>query len=63
MIAVLLAGGRSERVGTDKPTLELNGEMLVERHLRQREINSGNAWGEIDCIAWRGKNDRSPQGT
>jgi dTDP-glucose pyrophosphorylase len=35
MIAVLLAGGRSERVGTDKPTLELNGEILVERHLRQ----------------------------
>ena len=35
MIAILLAGGRSERLGIDKPTLELNGEMLVERHLRQ----------------------------
>jgi molybdopterin-guanine dinucleotide biosynthesis protein A len=35
MIAILLAGGRSERVGIDKPTLHLNGEMLVERHLRQ----------------------------
>lgn len=35
MIAILLAGGRSERVGIDKPTLQLNGEMLVERHLRQ----------------------------
>lgn len=35
MIAILLAGGRSVRVGTDKPTLQLNGEMLVERHLRQ----------------------------
>jgi dTDP-glucose pyrophosphorylase len=35
MIAILLAAGRSERVGVDKPTLELHGEMLVERHLRQ----------------------------
>jgi len=35
MIAILLAGGRSDRVGIDKPTLQLNGEMLVERHLRQ----------------------------
>jgi choline kinase len=35
MIAILLAGGRSSRAGTDKPTLELNGETLVERHLRQ----------------------------
>ena len=35
MIAILLAGGRSERLGSDKPTLEINGEMLVERHLRQ----------------------------
>jgi NDP-sugar pyrophosphorylase family protein len=35
MIAILLAGGRSERLGIDKPTLEINGEMLVERHLRQ----------------------------
>ena len=35
MIAILLAGGRSVRLGIDKPTLELNGEMLVERHLRQ----------------------------
>ena len=35
MIAILLAGGRSERVGIDKPTLQLNGEILVERHLRQ----------------------------
>jgi dTDP-glucose pyrophosphorylase len=35
MIAILLAGGRSVRVGIDKPTLQLNREMLVERHLRQ----------------------------
>ena len=35
MIAILLAGGRSVRIGIDKPTLQLNGEMLVERHLRQ----------------------------
>jgi CTP:molybdopterin cytidylyltransferase MocA len=35
MIGILLAGGRSKRLGIDKPTLELNGEMLVERHLRQ----------------------------
>jgi molybdopterin-guanine dinucleotide biosynthesis protein A len=35
MIAILLSGGRSKRVGIDKPTLQLNGEMLVERHLRQ----------------------------
>lgn len=35
MIAILLAGGRSQRVGVDKPTLQLHGEMLVERHLRQ----------------------------
>jgi NDP-sugar pyrophosphorylase family protein len=33
--AILLAGGRSERAGVDKPTLDLNGETLVERHLRQ----------------------------
>jgi len=38
MIAILLAGGRSERVGIDKSTFELNGEMLVERHLRQLRI-------------------------
>ena len=35
MTALLLAAGRSERLGIDKPTLQLNGEMLVERHLRQ----------------------------
>ncbi|HMD71991.1 MAG TPA: nucleotidyltransferase family protein [Bryobacteraceae bacterium] len=35
MIAILLAGGRSVRAGIDKATFELNGEMLVERHLRQ----------------------------
>jgi len=35
MIAILLAGGQSARVGIDKPTLQLNGEMLVHRHLRQ----------------------------
>lgn len=35
MIAILLAGGRSLRAGIDKTTFELNGEMLVERHLRQ----------------------------
>src|SRR5262249_45747402 len=35
MTAILLAAGRSERVGIDKPTFKLNGEMLVERHLRQ----------------------------
>jgi dTDP-glucose pyrophosphorylase len=35
MIAILLAGGRSERVGIDKPTLQITGEMLVQRHLRQ----------------------------
>lgn len=35
MIAILLAAGRSERLGIDKPTLEINGEMLVERHLWQ----------------------------
>lgn len=35
VIAILLAGGRSVRAGADKATFELNGEMLVERHLRQ----------------------------
>lgn len=35
MTALLLAGGRSARAGVDKPTLELNGETLVERHTRQ----------------------------
>jgi molybdopterin-guanine dinucleotide biosynthesis protein A len=38
MIAILLAGGRSARVGIDKATLQLNGETLVERHLRQLRI-------------------------
>lgn len=35
MTAILLAGGRSLRAGFDKPTFELHGETLVERHLRQ----------------------------
>ncbi len=35
MTAILLAGGRGQRAGVDKPTLELNGETLVERHVRQ----------------------------
>lgn len=35
MIAILLAGGRSARMGRDKPLIELNSETLVERHLRQ----------------------------
>jgi len=48
MIAILLAGGRSERVGIDKPTLELNGEMLVERHLRQLRA-AGVKNGVIVC--------------
>jgi len=34
-VAVLLAGGRSRRMGRDKPSLEIHGETLVERHLRQ----------------------------
>lgn len=33
--AVLLAGGRSVRMGRDKPLLEIAGETLVERHVRQ----------------------------
>ncbi len=33
--AILLAAGRSMRMGRDKPTILLNGETLVERHLRQ----------------------------
>jgi NDP-sugar pyrophosphorylase family protein len=42
--AILLAGGRSLRMGCDKTALELNGETLVERHLRQlREIGIANA--------------------
>ena len=35
MTGILLAAGRSERMGVDKPTLKINGEMLVERHVRQ----------------------------
>jgi choline kinase len=46
MIAILLAAGRSLRVGIDKVTLELSGEMLVERHLRQLRLA-----GVIDSIA------------
>lgn len=42
MIAILLAGGRSKRLGIDKPTLEINGEMLVERHLRQLRAGGVN---------------------
>lgn len=33
--AVLLAGGRSVRMGREKPLLEVGGEALVERHVRQ----------------------------
>jgi molybdopterin-guanine dinucleotide biosynthesis protein A len=36
--AVLLAGGRSERMGRDKPTLQLGGEPLVARHVRQLRL-------------------------
>lgn len=46
MIAILLAGGRSVRVGIDKATFQLHGEMLVERHLRQLRIA-----GVIDAVA------------
>jgi dTDP-glucose pyrophosphorylase len=38
VIAILLAGGRSTRLGMDKTTFRLNGEMLVERHLRQLRL-------------------------
>ena len=38
-----------------------DSQVLVNYQLTTSEINSGNAWREIDCIAWRGKNDRSPQ--
>lgn len=42
--AVLLAGGRSRRMGRDKPLLRLAGETLVERHLRQlRAAGVGDA--------------------
>lgn len=34
-VAILLAGGRSERLGRDKPTLVVGDETLVERHVRQ----------------------------
>jgi CTP:molybdopterin cytidylyltransferase MocA len=34
-VAVLLAGGGSTRMGRDKAGLEIDGETLVERHLRQ----------------------------
>jgi NDP-sugar pyrophosphorylase family protein len=34
-LAVLLAGGSSLRMGRDKSALEIRGETLVERHLRQ----------------------------
>lgn len=36
--AVLLAGGRSERMHRDKPTLHLGNEPLVARHLRQLRL-------------------------
>lgn len=35
MTGILLAAGRSERMGFDKPTLKIEGETLVERHVRQ----------------------------
>ena len=34
-VAIFLAGGEGRRMGRDKPTLELGGESLVQRHLRQ----------------------------
>lgn len=34
-LGILLAGGRSERFGREKPLLELDGETLVARHARQ----------------------------
>lgn len=33
-VALLLAGGASSRMGVDKPTLLLNGEMLIQRSLQ-----------------------------
>jgi molybdopterin-guanine dinucleotide biosynthesis protein A len=34
-VAILLAAGRSERLGRDKPTLVVGDETLLERHVRQ----------------------------
>lgn len=36
--AVLLAAGRGTRLGRDKPTLDLGGESLLQRHLRQARL-------------------------
>ncbi len=42
--AILLAGGASARFGREKPLLEIGGETLLERHLRQlRAIGVGSA--------------------
>ena len=42
--AILLAGGRSLRMGREKPLIEVGGETLVARHLRQlREAGAGAA--------------------
>jgi NDP-sugar pyrophosphorylase family protein len=35
---ILLAGGRSIRLGRDKPTLMIEGETLVQRHVRQLRV-------------------------
>src|SRR5438270_13261031 len=41
-----------------------NSQVFVNYQLTTSEINSGNVWAEVDCIAWRGiKKDGSPQGT
>jgi NDP-sugar pyrophosphorylase family protein len=50
MKAILLAGGRSVRTGTDKTLLELHGETLVERHVRQLRL-AGVAEAVAVCSA------------
>ncbi len=37
-VAIFLAGGTSERMGQDKPTLQLNGESLIQRHLSMSKL-------------------------
>src|SRR3954471_22198373 len=56
--AVLMAGGRSRRMGRDKAELELGGRALWERQIEVlRALRpdalwvSGRAYGEVEAVA------------
>jgi molybdopterin-guanine dinucleotide biosynthesis protein A len=43
-VAVLLAAGTGTRLGRDKPTVRLNGESLIQRHIRQARAGGAKSF-------------------